>query len=987
MAAPVLASAASSAVQDVGRGDNCVTCHFGIEDMHPWEPISCTECHGGDGEAETKEAAHVQPKRKMPNDERVLPLDFDPDYLRFMNPSNLRVLDKTCGVCHQGVCDDLEISLHGTTAGHLCDGMYECGVTPERGSRFGMFLARAEVPDEADEPEELDAQGQPVEDPFAADHGEALDVLYPLPSFDPRKPRDEFATHYRDLPAKNCVRCHLWAPGVAIRGRLGLDGDYRSEGCAACHVTYANDGLAHGGDPTVDRFEPGHPVRHQLTSAPPTDTCTHCHYGDASIGLNFRGLAQLYPGQPAGPEVPGTTDAQLNQAFYINDPNVTPPDVHHERGMHCIDCHTSRDIMGDGRMVGQMPQAVEIECTDCHGTLGATSNLKTSRGNRIENIEKDGARFFLVSKVTGKRHVVKQTAHVINPRHQDYNPKAAKAMTSDHGRLECYTCHGGWSPNFFGFHFDRNEQFSQLDMMTGDRTSGRVTTQEKVFATFRGLYLGWNTDDMIAPYMVGFSSMGSVHDESGELVLDQAMPVTANGLSGMTLIHHQLHTTRSEARACADCHRSPTALGLGSPNGNFALGREFMVVGSSRGIDVMAMNRRALGDSAPIATLPMLGVRDVELECEPLQGHAVRAYVAVANRGIAVVDFSNPAFPTQVGLAKSEDPRASVHAASKLFVADGIGGVKIFDVKSGARLRQIAHIPTPDARDLELYGSHLYVADYQLGLFVIDVARPTPQVVARLDLTIEEDVDDEALKIAIALLPSRPIAGDVPLRTPTRVVAALACRTNGLKVVDITQPDDPQRVLAYNTITGRRRNANLYTTGVAAFSKVDLGSPDGAIPTVENDYLAITTVSADRQRGRLTLVRITDPIRPRAIGEEAINAFADDVEIVNVFNPPFLQQFALVPAGDEFQIVDISKSDDLSIVAEFGGMRGAKTVAVERMRLDRLVDEAGSPWKDISHEGARYFSRLEIEKILRAPILRSFEQVGPVTPAPLRRQR
>lgn len=959
----------ATSVVDVGGGDNCVTCHHGIEEMHPWESLSCTDCHGGDGAAETKEAAHVQPKRKPPNDERVLPLDFDPDYLQFRNPSNLRVLDRTCGVCHSGACKDLLRSLHGTTAGHLSDGMYECGILSERGSKYGMFLAHG------------DPQAE------VGPEGENLDVLYPLPSFDAKKPREEFATHYRDLPAKSCVRCHLWAPGVAIRGRLGLDGDYRSEGCAACHVTYANDGLSKGGDPTVDRFEPGHALEHRLTSAIPTDTCTHCHYGDASIGLNFRGLAQLYPGQPAGPEVPGTTDARLNQTFYIDDPNVTPPDVHHQAGMHCIDCHTVRDVMGDGTMPGQMPAAVEIECTDCHGTITQPATGFTSRGNVIEHLKRDGGRIHLVSKVTGEEHYVKQAAHVVNPRHQDYNPKAAKAMTGDHGRLECYTCHGGWSPNFFGFHFDRNEQFTQLDMMTGERTPGRVSTQEKVFATFRGLYLGWNSEGMIAPYMVGFSSMGSVHDEDGELILDQAMPVTAAGRSGMTLIHHQLHTTQKEARSCADCHRSPTALGLGSPNSNFALGRSFMFVGSARGLDVLAMNRKAIADSAPIATLPLLGVRDVALECEPLQGHAVRAYVAVAKRGVVVVDLTNPAFPTEVALIRTDDPRATTLAADRLYVADGIGGVKIFDVKDPTRARLVAAVPTPDARDLALYGANLYVADHDLGLFVLDVAVPKPHVVARLDLTIEEDGANEASKIALSLLPSRPVAGAQSRRTYTRVIAALACRTNGLKVVDVTQPDDPQPILAYGALGGRRRNNDVYTTGVAAFSKVDLGSPDGGIPTVENDYLAVTTVTADRRNGRLTLVRITEANRPEAVDQVVVNAFADDVQIVNVYNPPFLQQFALIAAGDEFQVADVSKVDDLQLVAEFGGLRGARSVAVEAMRLDRLVDEAGSPWKDISHEGARTFSRIEIEKILRAPILRSFEQVGPITPAPLRRRR
>src|SRR5437764_568631 len=67
----------------------CVKCHEGIEEIHPAEHISCTTCHGGDATAATKEKAHVQPADSAPNDERVLPLDFDLRWQRFENPANL----------------------------------------------------------------------------------------------------------------------------------------------------------------------------------------------------------------------------------------------------------------------------------------------------------------------------------------------------------------------------------------------------------------------------------------------------------------------------------------------------------------------------------------------------------------------------------------------------------------------------------------------------------------------------------------------------------------------------------------------------------------------------------------------------------------------------------------------------------------------------------------------------------------------------------
>ncbi len=973
------ATAASVAVllavlATVGRAeDNCVTCHFGIEEMHSWQPLTCTECHGGNGKAETKEEAHVKPSRPQPNDERVLPLDFDPAYLRFRNPTDLRVVKDTCATCHQGACQDLERSLHGTTAGHLCDGMYECGIIRERGSKFAMFPVTAAAPD-------ADAKAQ---SPAAT-----LQRLAALPTFDAKLPLDRFETHYRDLAPKNCVRCHLWAPGVAVRGRLGLDGDYRSYGCAACHVTYADDGLSKSKNPTTDKFEPGHPITHEMTLAIPTTTCVHCHYGDASVGLNFRGLAQLYPGQPAGPEVKGTTDHRLNQAFYINDRKLIPPDVHHEKGMDCVDCHTNEDVMGDGNLYGQMPQAIEIECSDCHGTIDAITNLKTSRGRRIPNLKQDGGEIVLVSKLSGATHVVKQVAHVVNPRHKDYDERAAAAMTKDHARLECYACHAGWSPNFFGFHFERQEQFTQLDLMTGERTPGRVNTQEKVFATFRGLYLGWNSEGMVAPYMVGFSSMGSASGPDGKPLLDQEMPVTAAGLSGMTLIHHQLHTTRPAARECVDCHRNPTALGLGSTDNDFSLSRNFLFTGSAHGIDVFSISRKRLQDSTPVATLPLLGVRGMALECEPLQGHAVRAYASVAKQGVAVIDLANPAFPRQAALVKTDDPHGVCLAANRLYLADGAGGARIFDVTDPLHPAALSTVPSPDAREVKLAWPYLYIADHLSGLMIVDVTDAArPAVVARVDLNEQDPDPNEAHSIALWSAPSRPeTARDAPAetggarppwqkapaprRTALRRFAAVACGTLGLTVIDVTDPKAPFALPSYRRLMqeGRRLGARGAVTSVVAGSHVDLGTQDGAIPTAENDYLYVGVDLPDQNQARLIVIRVTDPDKPAAVSNPKLGPHPSMVETLHVFNPPFLQDFVLVAGGSLLEVIDVNKSDMSQGAAQFGGLRGLTCVVAERMSFDRLIDESGRALKDISHEGARFFSRAEVDKILRADV-------------------
>jgi len=53
-------------------------------------------------------------------------------------------------------------------------------------------------------------------------------------------------------------------------------------------------------------------------------------------------------------------------------------DIHAEKGMHCVDCHFEQDVHGNGKLYGEYPDAIEIQCQDCHGTIAARASLTTS---------------------------------------------------------------------------------------------------------------------------------------------------------------------------------------------------------------------------------------------------------------------------------------------------------------------------------------------------------------------------------------------------------------------------------------------------------------------------------------------------------------------------------------------------------------------------------------------------------------------------------
>ncbi|MBI5365959.1 MAG: hypothetical protein HZA54_02885, partial [Planctomycetes bacterium] len=912
-------------------------------------------CHGGDPTAAEKERAHVSPRAPVPNDERVLPLDYDLRYQRFVNPANLRVADAACGSCHGEDLKRVKRSLHATTAGHLCDGLYENGVTKAKGSKYGIF-------------------------PVADESGAALPwgavkALAQIPGPPAGASPRAVAGHYADVPRKACMRCHLWSRGTGLRGRLGQDGDYRSEGCAACHVAYADDGLSKSGDPTIDKFQPGHPLKHRFTGAPSTTTCVHCHYGDASIGLNFRGLAQLPPGMPAGPEVPGTTAARLNGAFYMKNPKVCPPDVHYERGMHCVDCHTYNDVMGDGRIYQQMEHAVEISCVDCHGSLGAPATLTTARGTPLRNLRREGDRVILKGKVDGKEHPVKQVKDVVDPQHADYNARAAAAMTPAHikgkGGLACYACHAGWAPNFFGFSFDRNEGFTQLDLLSGERTVGRVTTQEKVFATWRGLYLGYDTRGRIAPYMVGFSTVTTAHDKEGKTPLAQVMPRTAGGLSGMTLIHHQPHTTRPESRACADCHRNPAAVGLGSEN--FRMPKEFAYSTSARGVEVIALDKKNLEKSVPVSTLVAPGACAVAVDCDPVTGHARTLVVACGRNGVVVADVTRPVFPKELARVPLEGARDVVLAGNMAFVAAGAAGLVAIDLANPAGAKEVGRIATADARRLRIQGFTVFVADGAGGLVIVDASEPKD--LRRVGSFVPAPAEGEPVipvdDLEVHFACGTPDPGAETGRTAARNLAYLACGTAGLRIVDVTELARP-RLLGEFDPRQRRGNDFRPTVRAIAFRSVfDLGSEGGQIPSEENDYVYLAVDIERTQQapiGTLLCVNVTDPTAPRlSSGRIQLPPGGKRVDVATVYQVPNLAYVCVISGAAGGIVVDVTKSETPLAVARLP-LRDPQAIAFEEMPLDRLVDFAGRPQKDISHEGARFFFRDEMLRILRAPI-------------------
>ena len=91
----------------------------------------------------------------------------------------------------------------------------------------------------------------------------ALETLQQIPHYkDTKQPVDDYLRN-------QCLRCHLWTEGAKRAG------DYRSSGCSACHVLYADDGLSRSADKTIPKDKPGHLLQHGITTKIPARQCAH----------------------------------------------------------------------------------------------------------------------------------------------------------------------------------------------------------------------------------------------------------------------------------------------------------------------------------------------------------------------------------------------------------------------------------------------------------------------------------------------------------------------------------------------------------------------------------------------------------------------------------------------------------------------------------------------------------------------------------------
>ena len=1086
------------------KSAGCLSCHNGIEPMHESTTvvIGCTDCHGGtaaidatglsagsDAYLSAQKAAHVQPlhpeawsdpqhpgriSSANPIRSYTLLNHESPDFIRFVNPGDLRVAAESCGGCHGDEVHKVDRSIMTTASMFWAGAAYNNGIISVKNAIFGESYERDGTP----------RQINTVPTPTAEEQAKGVrPSLVPLPRWNVAQPADPFRAFERggkvdrsnvsevgnpnlgpfiDEPGHpdmklgtrglgtdtriaagvlNLQKTRLNDPLLSFLGTNEQPGDYRSSGCTACHVVYANDrdpvsagpyaqygniSMYQGNDPTIPHDEPGHPLRHRLTRSIPTSQCMVCHMHqpnafentylgfqmwdyetdgdllwpkqqrrpteDAPTPFNATDFQASYDSMIHNPEEAATRGLWTDIGFLANsselptdktkfadyhghgwmfrsvysqdrhgnlldgtgkpvsahDPDklqksVHLMDIHAEKGMHCVDCHFEQDAHSNGKIYGEYPDAVEIQCQDCHGTIAKRAQLRTTGPaappgghDLLGGVTPWGERRFewvgdaLIQRSMLRQDLkweVSQVLDSIDPASPHYNAKArlAKTMQRDGStwgalpddptqlahsdkKMACYTCHTSWVTSCFGCHLPQQADWKKYNQHFEGGESRNWTSydpqvlREDIFMLAKH---GTVKNNIIAPARSSSALVLSTVNANRERLYIQQAPVSAEGYSSQAFNPHFPHTVRKlETRQCDDCHVS-----------------------------------KADDNNAWLAQVLTLGTNFVNF---------IGRYVWVGEgedglEGVAVTEWDEPQAVIGSNLHRLAYP--ANYAAH---------------IDGNRMLREAYHHTGNNIRSLQLRGEYLYTANGSDGLRVYDVANVDNKGFSERIVSAPVSPFGQRAYVhtkdamSVALPTNQPInygrehnpANQEQPMHPLYRYAYVADRVEGLVVVDVDMlaDGDPE---------------NNFLERAATFN------PDGRLSGARYITIAGTNAYLLTDRG-LEVVSIADPLNPtnvaelgapdlvdpRAITVQFRYAFATDAEGLKVIDVTFpasprlvatlpiaeagelyvARTFAYVPAGSQgLAIVDVEKPSAPSLVQMYsaeGALTDTRSVRV-----------------------------------------------------------
>ena len=1196
------APARQSVMDETRKSFGCVSCHTTTDrhTMHanPGVVLGCTDCHGGDAGVmkpkdgsddgrnklayqHARDMAHVLPRfpetwkspsSANPEHSYTLLNREAKEFVRFMNPGDLRVAREACGACHLDIIQAVERSLMASSAMLWGGASYNNGILP-----FKRYILG-----EAYTPEGVGAmiRNPIVPTPQMTAMG-ILPQLAPLPAWETVPPADVFRVFERGgrvinsqfpevglpnstgalqkldepgrpdikqsnrgpgtgqriaVPLINVAKTRLNDPHLWFLGTNEQPGDYRSSGCTACHTVYANDrdpkhsgpyakfgneGKSQTRDPTIDKTKSGSPLKHEFTRAIPSSQCMVCHMHQPNVFVNsFYGTTmwdyeadapnmwpkkQQYPTASAALEIlkrnpeeaatrglwgdkdfikriwenngkmkdtqfadyhghgwnfryvfkrdrKGTLLDKDNKPVADTDPKkfdkaVHLTSIHLDVGMHCVDCHFSQDVHGNGHIYGEVAAAIEIDCVDCHGTADKFPTLFTSgpaaspQGRDLQLMRTpDGRKRFewlngelyqrssIDPKLEWKMSLTKNS---VTPGHAKYNEKAARAKLMQSGaagrdgqwggggtagaaapdyahsndKMTCYSCHLSWTTTCAGCHLPIQANWkTERQHYEGGETRNYATYNPQV-ARDDAFQLGRHgpvKGNRVAPIRSSSALILSSTNANREKLYIQQPPIAASGYSSQAFAPHYPHTERkTETKTCTDCHAA-------REGDNNAIMSQLLLHGTN------FVN--FVGFNAWIGSAKHVEAVQVTEWDEPqaVIGSYLHKYAYpdwFANHNAADKGLKELHSHGTGGAARCIQLRGEY-----LFVAEGAGGFRVYDVASIANkgvsqriisapyspLGQGTHVPSTNATCMALPTNQPIAPARNTGelmretnqeqafhpiyhyAFVVDAVEGL--IVVNVDTLADGEPRNNFLSRAITW-------NDANVLTGARHISigghyAYVATDKGLVVLNLNNPLKPV-VAATLALDDVRSSAlqfrYLFTTTAKGLEIIDVTHPDRpvlkaavALTDARRVYVARTYAYIAAGKDGLVIVDVEKPETPRhyltfnasgrindahdvivASTNASLFAYVADgtngLKVIQLTSPESQPKFYGFSPEPKPVLIAWRKTDSPALALSKG------------LDRDRAVDETGGQIAVFGRIGSRPFNRREMDKLYLTP--------------------
>ena len=777
---------------------------------------------------------------------------------------------------------------------------------------------------------------------------------------DPTIPKDESGhplkhTFTRAIPSSQCMVCHMHQPNVFLNSYYGYTmWDYEADAPFMW--------------PEKQRYPTADEMR-RILDRNPEEASIRGKWSDPEFlknvselnpklkdtqfadyhghGWNFRAVFKR--------DRHGTLLDKDGNAVSDNDPDkfkkaVQLSSIHMDLGFQCVDCHFAQDAHGNGHIYGEVAAAIEIDCADCHGTVNKYPTLFTSgpasrpggtdlsllrtQDGRKRFEWREGKLYQRAATDPDKEWEVTLVKDTVTPGHPKYNAKAARAklisadgsmqwgpgvdqtkLAHDNDKMTCYTCHLSWTTSCAGCHLPIQANWkTERHHYEGGETRNYATYNPQV-ARDDMFQLGHHEPvkgGKIAPIRSSSALVLSSTNINRERIYVQQPPISATGFSSQAFAPHYPHTERkTETKTCSDCHVS-------DKNDNNAIMAQLLLQGTN------FVN--FVGYNAWVGAEKQIAAVQVTEWDEP------QAVI-----GSYLHQYAYPDYFAQHQARDQRLPTINVHNTKDaarclqlrgeyLYVAEGTGGMRVYDVASIANKGFSQKIVTAP---FSPYGQDTHIASTNATC----VALPTNQPINPLRN------QGELMRVTNQEQPFHPIYH----------YAAVTDATEGLILTDVdTLADrDPQnnflsRALTWNGDDSNRGILNgarhILLGGHFAYISADAGlvilDLDDPLQPKVASVVSLKGARAAALQFRylfalddegLTTIDVTDPYKARQVGVARV-PLADARRIY------IARTYAYVAAGSEgLAIVDVERPEAPRLYMKFtadGKLNDARDVIV-----------------------------------------------------------